>query len=110
MAKRGTKAYDREYTHVVYGIHRLTKTVKTVWMQRHRVLSAMGPDATFFTHAIKPGWTAENEAALVFGLSDTFSVPAELSDSEFTKKRVEELREKAARMSDEEATPPSPPA
>jgi hypothetical protein len=106
MAKRGTKAYNEEYLYIVYGISRTMKKVRSVWVQRNNVLVASGPDGTSARHAIKPGWTAEREAALVFGLTDTFMTPAALSDSEHTKKRLEELREKAASLA-QDTQPPS---
>lgn len=105
MAKRGTKAYNEEYLFVVYGISRTTKKVRSVWVQRNNVLVASGPDGTSVRHPIKPGWTAEREAALVFGLTDTFMTPAAMSDSEHTKKRLEELREKAASLPQDEEPP-----
>jgi hypothetical protein len=51
-------------------------------------------------HSIKPGWTPEREAALIFGLQDTFSVPAALMDGESTKSRLAELKEKAASLTE----------
>lgn len=98
MAKRGTKAYDQEYVTVVYGINRQTKEVDSVWVQRNRVLVGSRADGTDYRHPIKPGWTAEREAGLIFGLTEVFSTPVALHDSEFTKKRLEELREKAEKM------------
>lgn len=104
MPKRGTKAYNEEYIYVVYGISRTTKNVRSIWVQRNNVLVASGPDGTSIRHPIKPGWTAEREAALVFGLTDTFMTPVAMTDSEHTTKRLQELREKAATLpTDDEA-------
>lgn len=101
MAKRGTKAYDQEYLWVVYGINPRLKKVQSVWVQRNRVLSGSRDDGAPVQHPIKPGWTAEREAGLIFGLREVFSVPAALSDSDYTKQRVEELRERAANWIEE---------
>jgi hypothetical protein len=101
MAKKGTKAYEREYAWVVYGINPRMKRVQSVWVQRNGVLSGTRDDGTPVLHPIKPGWSNEREASLIFGLREVFSVPAELSDSDFTKKRLAELREKAAKWTDD---------
>lgn len=101
MAKKGTKAYRQEYTHIIYGISRKTKQVRSVWLRRDGILSASGPDGTSIEHFIKPGWTAEREAGLVFGLTDTFMVPVALIDGESTNKRLAELGDKASAMADD---------
>lgn len=100
--KKGTKAYREEYIQVVYGISRETKTVRSVYVQRNGVLSSMNRDGTSIRHPIKPGWTAEREAGLIFGLTDTFMTPVGLSSDEFTKRRLAELEAKAHAMRDEE--------
>jgi len=102
MAKKGTKAYRDETTHIVYGISRTTKKVRMVFVHRDGVLSSMAADGTSVRHPIKPGWTAEREAGLVFGLSDTFIVPVGLTDGAFTQSRLAELKEKAEKMAGEE--------
>ncbi len=79
------------------------KKVRSVWVQRNIVLSGTADDGTPVLHYIKSGWTAEREAALIFGLREVFSIPAALSDSDYTKRRLKELKEKAANWVDDES-------
>lgn len=96
MARNRTKAYREAAIRQIWGINRITRRVESVSVHRDGVLSKLGPDLAYITHPIKPGWTAENEARLVFGLTETFSVPIELADSDYTKSRVEELKARTA--------------
>ncbi len=95
MAKKGTVAHRSEYVTVIYGIHAATKSVRSIYVQRDGKMIGSTSDGGSYTHHVGPGRRDETEAVIVFGLSDVFSVPIAISDSENTKKRVEELRAKA---------------
>lgn len=95
MAKKGTKAHATEYVEVIYGIHPPSQTVRSLYLQRDGKMMGENREGMPVTHFVAPGRRAENEAVIVFGLSDVFSVPIMLNDSEHTKLKLEELRAKA---------------
>lgn len=93
---RGTKAYNEETVEIYFGINPRTKRVQAVYRRRDNCLCTFNDDEQYIVHPIKPGWKGESEARLVFGLREIIAVPAALEGSEYTKKRIEELRAKAA--------------
>lgn len=109
MPKRGTKAYREEIVETYYGIHPATKRVQAVSRTRDGVLTAWTADERYITHPIKPGWSGEAETRLIFGLREIIAVRAGQEHTEYTKKRIEALGERAANWSDE-TTPGEPDA
>jgi hypothetical protein len=49
-------------------------------------------------HHLARGRDPKSEVRIAFGLTNAFSVPQALVDQESTKRRVEELRKRAAEM------------
>lgn len=98
MARNRTKAYGEAAIREIIGINRITRRVESVTFHRNGVLSKLGPNLSVVKHPIKPGWSAEDEARLVFGLIESFSVPIELANSDHTKRRIEELQRLAAAL------------
>ena len=98
MARR-IKREQEEYIYVYYGIHEPTKTVRSVWQTRGGKLkgSVGGLDEKF--GSVGPGRDARTEIAIVFGLSDPFFVPVGDIEKDYVKRRVEELKAKAAASS-----------
>jgi hypothetical protein len=94
--KRGTKAYKEEYVNVYWGINPRSKLVERAYRRRDGVLAKMNPDGVTVLHPVKPGWTAEAEIGLVFGLRQVFGVPIAREDHESVKRRVAELKAQAA--------------
>ncbi|GAO38350.1 hypothetical protein SCH01S_14_00140 [Sphingomonas changbaiensis NBRC 104936] len=99
--KKGTKAYEREIVEFVYGIDQVTKQVRSVSVQRDRMLSTLNANGDYVRH-YAGGRSAKSEAALVFGLTDTYTVPAGLADAEWAKAEIKKLEEKAAKMREED--------
>jgi len=99
MARKGTAAHRSEYVTIIYGIHRATKTIGSVYIQRDGKMVGSGANGMPITNH-PGGRLAESEAFIVFGLSDVFSVPVGLSSGEGTRRRLDELRTKAASEAD----------
>ncbi len=91
--KKGTKAYKTETIQLFWGINPRTHIVEQVSLSRDGVIR-LGS----YSHVIHPSNKnrPDAEIRLVFELTDLFSVPTFLWSDENTKRRVEELRAKAA--------------
>ena len=100
MARKSTVASRSEYVTVIYGIHTATKTVRRVYVQRDGRMVGNTTDGMQVTHYVAGGRRPESEAVIVFGLSDVFSVPINIADSEGTKRTLEQLRVKAQSQGD----------
>jgi hypothetical protein len=100
-AKQSSKAYQDETVTVVYGISRVTKTVRSVYVARNGSLSWSTDIGGMGFHRPQHGSPPEVEASLVLNLTDAFSVPAALIASDGTKVRIEELEEQARKMREE---------
>jgi hypothetical protein len=101
MAKR-TKQSKEEIVKIFYGINSKTFEVESVSLTRGAVLTKFGKDLEYIRHPIA-GRDARTEVVIVFHLTEIFSVSAQMSDAESTKKRIEELEAKAMRMKAEAA-------
>jgi hypothetical protein len=95
---RRTKQSDNVIVEEFYGINSLTFEVEQVWLTRGGVLSKFTKDGVLFQHAIAPGRQARAEVIIVFNLIDIFNVHPQFENKEETKRRVEELKAKAAQM------------
>jgi hypothetical protein len=95
---RLTRQKGEEIIETLYGINPNTFEVETVSLNRGRELRKSGKDVELRTHYVAPGRDPKSEVRITFGLTNVFSVPQALVDQESTKKRVEELRKKAAEM------------
>jgi hypothetical protein len=69
-----------------------------VSLSRRGELRKSGKDVELRTHCVAPGRDPKSEVRITFGLTNVFSVPQALVDQESTKRRVEELRKRAAEM------------
>lgn len=97
MARR-TKKQDREYVTVHYGIDPKRGTIETIWEQRDGVLVKSALSGVGGSHYPRGRNRAEHEIFVVWNLTDIFSTPVGLMDSESTKHQLEELRAKAEAM------------
>jgi hypothetical protein len=91
--RKGTKAYDREFIRVYYGINADTLEVQSVWQQRDGLLS--GPNGG--THYNLHGGTMQSEIHLVFNLIEVRMVPINVVE-DMGAKIMEELKAKAAEL------------
>ena len=97
MPRKATKAYKNEVWEVFYGINPKTFEVESVSKSRGGVLTRWGKEGVH-THPILTGRQARNEVVLVYGLTDIFVVNPHFENQESTRKRIEELKAKAAEM------------
>ena len=95
---RLTKGKGEEIFETLYGINPNTFEVETVSLSRGGELRKSGKDVELRTHCVAPGRDPKSEVRITFGLTNVFSVPQALVDQESTKRRVEELRKRAAEM------------
>lgn len=104
MAKR--KKVVEQYDGAIYGIDRHGEVARiSVYRKGSSVrMSRMWPDMrTYDHHVTLPGRTAKSEAVVVYELHDLFDVSPGLEGSEFVKKKLQELEEKAGKWKDEMA-------
>jgi hypothetical protein len=95
---RLTRRKGEEIIETLYGINPNTFEVETVSLNRGRELRKSGKDVELRTHYVASGRDPKSEVRITFGLTNVFSVPQSLVDQESTKRRVEELRKRAAEM------------
>jgi hypothetical protein len=89
-----TKRQADETVRVHFGIK--DGEVVTVYEKRGGSLVYHGKKGLGYQSHPLAGRRAATELIVVFGLSDSFSVPVGSMDSEYTKTRVAELKAKAA--------------
>ena len=92
------KRKGEEIIETLYGINPNTFEVETVSLNRGGELRKTCEDVELRTHYVATGRDPKSEVRITFGLTNVFSVPEALVDQESTKRRVEELRKKAAEM------------
>ena len=92
------KRKGEEIIETLYGINPNTFEVETVSLNRGGELRKTGEDVELRTHYVATGRDPKSEVRITFGLTNVFSVPEALVDQESTKRRVEELRKRAAEM------------
>ena len=95
---RLTRLEGGEIIETLYGINPKTFDVETVSLNRGGELRKLGKDVEPRTHHVAHARDPKSEVRIVFGLTNVFSVPQALVDQESTKRRVEELRNRAAEM------------
>jgi hypothetical protein len=95
---RLTRRGGEEIIETLYGINPKTFEVETVSLHRGGELRKLGKDVEPRTHHVAHARDPKSEVRISFGLTNVFSVPQALVDQESTKKRVEELRKRAAEM------------
>jgi hypothetical protein len=95
---RLTRRGGEEIIETLYGINPKTFEVETVSLNRGGELRKLGKDVEPRTHHVAHARDPKSEARIAFGLTNVFSVPQALVDQESTKRRVEELRKRAAEM------------
>ncbi len=98
MAKR--KKVIEQYDGAIYGIDRHGEVARiSVYRKGGSVrMSRMWPDMrTYDHHVTLPGRTAKSEAVVVYELHDLFEVSPGLDGSEFVKKELQKLEEKAVK-------------
>jgi len=93
---RKRRQNQEEIVETFFGINPETFEVESVSRTRGGTLSRWGKGGSYYTHHIEHGRAAQSEVGIVFGLTDIFSVPEILINSEDIKKRVQELEAKAA--------------
>jgi hypothetical protein len=94
---RLTRRGGEEIIETLYGINPKTFEVETVSLNRSGELRNLGKDVES-THYVAHARDPKSEVRIAFGLTNVFSVPQALVDQETTKRRVEELRKRAAEM------------
>jgi hypothetical protein len=95
---RLTRPGGEEIIETLYGINPKTFEVETVSLNRGGELRKSGKDVEPRTHYVAHARDPKSEVRIAFGLTNVFSVPQALVEQESTKRRVEELRKKAAEM------------
>jgi hypothetical protein len=93
---RHTRPGGEEIIETLYGINSKTFDVETVSLNRGGELRKLGKSGE--PHHLARGRDPKSEVRIAFGLTNVFSVPQALVDQESTKRRVEELRKRAAEM------------
>lgn len=101
--RKGTNAWKEEIIRTFYGINPKTFGIDSVSVSRGGTLTKWSSDGHMHTHPIHHGGAerAQAEIVIVYDLTDLFSVIPGIEDSETTKRKINELRSKAALMKEE---------
>lgn len=95
---RLTSRQKREIVSTFYGINPKTLQVDSVSLTREGRLSRHGIGVPYHTHLIRQGETPRSEIAIVYELQHVIEIPTLLWNDEDSKRRVDELRARAAAM------------
>jgi hypothetical protein len=98
MARR-TNRQKEETISIVYGINPQNFEVETVFVTRDGTIRKHGRRG-LRTQVIAPGRQAHSEIATVFGLIDVFETHPQFGESESTRRKLHQLRAKAAAMAE----------
>jgi len=99
--KKLTSRQKQEIISTFYGINPRTLQVDSVSVTREGRLSRRGIGVTFHTHLIHQGETPRSEIGIVYELDHLIEIPTLLCNDDSSKRRLDELRARAAAMRSE---------